>query len=54
MDPQYHHILEQGEALANRFRDDAVLEPFYRKVARPEGHLTNDIKRAFPDEEDLD
>jgi hypothetical protein len=31
--PQYKYILEQGDALANRFRDDPLLQSFYREIA---------------------
>jgi hypothetical protein len=54
LDPEYRYILEQGEALANRYRDDAVLEKFYRMVAESERHQMERNKRAFPSEEDLD
>ena len=32
-DPVSNSILQQGEALANRYRGDPVLESFYRKIA---------------------
>jgi hypothetical protein len=54
LDPQYRYILEQGEALANRYRDDVVLHKFYRMVAELERHQTEPNKRTFEDEDDLD
>jgi hypothetical protein len=33
LDPEYKYILEQGDALANRHRDDPLLQPFYRAIA---------------------
>jgi hypothetical protein len=54
LDPQYRYILEQGEALANRHRDDAILEKFYRMVAESERHQREWNKRAFHDEDDVD
>jgi hypothetical protein len=35
LNPEYRYILEPGEALANRYRDDAVLHKFYRMVNLP-------------------
>jgi hypothetical protein len=54
LDPQYRYILAQGEALANRYRDDAVLHKFYRMVAESERHQAEWNKRAFQDEDDVD
>jgi hypothetical protein len=54
LDPQSRYILEQGEALANRYRDDPVLHKFYRMVAESERHQAEWNKRAFQDEDDLD
>jgi hypothetical protein len=54
LDPQYRYILEQGEALANRYRDDAVLHKFYRMVAESERHQAEWNKRAFQAEDDMD
>jgi hypothetical protein len=54
LDPEYRYILEQGEALANRYRDDAVLHKFYRMVAESERHQAEWNKRAFQDEDDMD
>jgi hypothetical protein len=54
LDPQYRYILEQGEALANRYRDDAVLHKFYRMVAESERHQAGWHKRAFQDADELD
>jgi hypothetical protein len=54
LDPEYRYILEQGEALANRYRDDAVLHKFYRMVAESERHQAEWNKRAFQDEDDVD
>jgi hypothetical protein len=54
LDPEYRYILEQGEALANRYRDDPVLHKFYRMVAESERHQAEGNKRAFPDDDDLD
>lgn len=54
LNPEYRYILEQGESLANRYRDDAVLAPFYRLIADSErGHLEG-LKRAFREDNDLD
>jgi hypothetical protein len=33
LDPEYKYILEQGDALANRHRDDQLLQSFYREIA---------------------
>ena len=38
LDPEYKYILEQGDALANRFRDDPLLQPFYCEIANWERH----------------
>jgi len=54
LDPEYRYILEQGEALANRYRDDPVLHKFYRMVAESERHQAEWNKRAFQDDEDMD
>jgi hypothetical protein len=54
LDPEYRYILERGEALANRYRDDAVLHKFYRMVAESERHQAERHKRAFQDDDDLD
>ena len=54
LDPEYRYILEQGEALANRYRDDPVLHKFYRMVAESERHQAEWNKRAFQDEDDVD
>jgi hypothetical protein len=54
LDPEYRYILEQGQALANRYRDDAVLHKFYRMVAESERHQAEWHKRAFQDDDDPD
>jgi hypothetical protein len=54
LDPEYRYILEQGEALANRHRDDAVLHKFYRMVAESERHQRERDRRTFRDEDDVD
>ena len=54
LDPQYQYILEQGEALANRYRDDAILHKFYRGVAESERQQAAWNKRAFLAEDDMD
>jgi hypothetical protein len=54
LDPEYRYILEQGEALANRYRDDAVLEKFYRMVAESKRHQRERDRRTFRDEDDVD
>jgi hypothetical protein len=54
LDPEYRYILEQGEALANRYRDDAVLHKFYRMVAESERHQAEWNKRAFQEEDEVD
>jgi hypothetical protein len=54
LDPQYRYILERGEALATRYRDDTVLHKFYRMVAESERHQAEWNKRAFQDDDDLD
>ncbi len=46
-DPEYRYILEQGEALANRYRDDPVLGPFYRTIADSERLTTERTQREF-------
>jgi hypothetical protein len=33
LDPEHKYILEQGDALANRYRDDPFLRTFYRGIA---------------------
>jgi hypothetical protein len=38
LDPEYKYILEQGDALANRYGDDPLLQPFYREIANWERH----------------
>jgi hypothetical protein len=54
LDPEYRYILEQGEALANRYRDDPLLHKFYHMVAESERKQAEWNKRAFQDEDDLD
>jgi hypothetical protein len=54
LDPEYRYILEQGEALANRFRDDAILGKFYHMIAESERRQSEWNRRAFRDEEELD
>jgi DNA polymerase III delta prime subunit len=54
LDPEYRYILEQGEALANRYRDDAILHKFYRMVAESERRQAEWNKRTFQDDDDLD
>jgi hypothetical protein len=54
LDPESRFILERGEALANRYRDHAVLHKFYRMVAESERHQAEWHKRAFQDDDDLD
>ena len=54
LDPQYRYILEQGHALASRYRDDAVLHKFYRMVAESERHQREWDRRTFHDEDDVD
>ena len=54
LDPEYRYILEQGEALANRYRDDPVLHKFYRMVAESERHQMERDKRTFQAEDDMD
>jgi hypothetical protein len=46
-DPEYRYILEQGDALANRYRDDTVLCPFYRTIADSERRATERTQREF-------
>ena len=36
VDPEYRHILTEAESLANRFRDDHLLNAFYRMIAESE------------------
>ena len=52
--PEYQHILERGEALANRYRDDPILGKFYRMVAESERSQVEWERRAFQAEDDLD
>ncbi len=52
LDPEYRYILEQSQALANRYRDDALLGKFYRTVAASEHHHIESSRRAFLDEAD--
>ena len=54
LDPEYRYVLEQGEAMANRHRDDVVLGEFYRMIADSERHRLERTKQAFPDEEELE
>lgn len=54
LDPQYRYILEQGEALANRYRDDLVLAKFYRMIADSERHELERHKRMFREEDELE
>ena len=46
-DPDYRYILEQGDALANRYRNDSVLGPFYRRIADSERFTTERTRREF-------
>jgi hypothetical protein len=54
LDPEYRYILEQGEALANRYRDDALLGKFYRHIAEYERRDSERTKRAFRDMDEPD
>lgn len=54
LDPEYRYILEQGEALANRYRDDPVLGKFYRMVAESECRQLEWDRRRFQAEDDVD
>jgi hypothetical protein len=46
-DPECRHIIQQGEALANRFQGDALLEKFYGGVAESTRRQIEWDKRAF-------
>jgi hypothetical protein len=52
--PEYRYILEQGEALANRYGDDPILGPFYRVVSQSERRQLESHRRAFQAEDDID
>jgi hypothetical protein len=54
LDPEYRYILEQGDALANRFRDDGLLSSFYRMIAIYERKNLELDKSTFRNEEDYD
>ena len=54
LNPEYRYILEQGEALANRYRDDALLGKFFHMVADSERRQNEWNRRAFRDEDELD
>jgi hypothetical protein len=54
LNPEYRYILDQGEALANRHRDDLVLGKFYRMIAESELRQLEWDRRAFQAEDDMD
>ena len=54
VDPEYRYILEQGQALANRYRDDPPLHNFYSMVAQSERQNLEWHRRAFHDTEATD
>ena len=45
--PEYRYILEQGDALANRYCNDSFLGPFYRTIAESERFTTERTQREF-------
>jgi hypothetical protein len=47
VDPEYRYILEQGEALANRYRDDGLLASFYRMIADTERRDLDLVRKDF-------
>jgi hypothetical protein len=53
VDPQYRYILEQGDALSNRYRDDVILGKFYRMIADSERHQLEWHKQAFREEDEF-
>jgi hypothetical protein len=53
VDPEFRYIMEEGEGLANRHRDDPVLGPFYRLIADSERKSLEWNKRIYPND-DLD
>jgi hypothetical protein len=52
LDPECRYILEQAEALANRFRDDALLNGFYRGIVEMEHYDEQLHKQMFQSEDE--
>jgi hypothetical protein len=52
LDPQYRYIAEQGQDLANRYRDDPVLGTFYQLIVKSERLDLERYRRAFGEEDD--
>lgn len=52
LDPEYRYILKQAEALANHYRGDTVLEPFYRMVAESERRQIEWERRDFREDDE--
>jgi len=51
LDPEYRYILEQGEAMGNRFNNDPLLGPFYRMIAESERRELARHKKTFSDDD---
>ena len=54
LDPEYRYILEQADALANRYRNDALLGLFYRGITESERQQNEWNKQAFREEDELE
>jgi hypothetical protein len=52
LDPEYRYILEQSEALANRFSGDATLHSFYEAIIGAENAERRWRKQVFSDQVD--
>jgi hypothetical protein len=51
LNPEYRYILEQGEALANRYTDDGILGRFYRSIAESERQQLEWHRRQFANQD---
>ncbi len=54
IDPEYRYILERGEALANRYRDDPLLGRLYREISEFERRNLEDHRARFRAEDDAE
>ncbi|PWU13107.1 MAG: hypothetical protein C5B50_20100 [Verrucomicrobia bacterium] len=52
LDPEYHYISAQAQDLANRYKDDAVLAPFYRAIFESERISMKRYQDLFQEEEE--
>jgi hypothetical protein len=52
LDPEYHYISDQAKDLANRYKGDSVLAPFYRIIVESERLSAKRYQELFREEEE--